>query len=56
MLDILESNVEQIMELLANKDADSSLVNKLSSRINAEQFVEDIFWGLHTTHLRKKYV
>lgn len=56
VLDILESNVEQIMELLANKDADSSLVNKLSSRINAEQLVEDIFWGLHTMHLRKKYV
>ncbi|XP_042150719.1 uncharacterized protein LOC120841378 [Ixodes scapularis] len=44
------------MKLLGEEKVASSVMKKLQSRLNAAEMVEDMFSGLGTIHLRKKYV
>ncbi|XP_042144464.1 uncharacterized protein LOC120837936 [Ixodes scapularis] len=53
---IFESVADQTREVLERENVTVSVREKLASLQNSEGIVEDIFSGIQTTYLRKKYV
>lgn len=54
--EVLESVADQTREVLERENVTVSVREKLASLQNSEGIVEDIFSGIQTTYLRKKYV